>query len=232
MNTSIKFVDFHSHTPQIHQDSDTFVLYCHADVTQELPSELSNQAYTAGLHPWFIPEDLTKFEDHWNRLQTLLENDSCLGLGECGLDRLKGPKFEIQIDVMKMQLELATLKSLPFIVVHCVRAYPECMSLIKASGFKGHIIFHDFGAKNEMAKQILSHEKTYLSLGAALERESFVSQVLPKLPLERVLLETDDAKNITVKERYRQLSQARTLELEEIKTTLYKNAQEILPVSL
>ena len=128
-----------------------------------------------------------------------------------------------------MQLELAKAKSLPFVVIHCVRAYPECISLIKDSGCKGHLVFHDFGSKQEVAKQVLTLEKSFFSIGQALERSAFVEQSLPHLPLDRLILETDDKESLSINDRYRQLSQALNRPLEEISTTLHKNAQVILP---
>jgi TatD DNase family protein len=190
---------------------------------------LENQLpFTVGLHPWFVPESETALKKLWPQFIEQLEKPFCTGLGECGLDRLKGPDFSWQQVVLKKQFDHALEHNTPLMVLHCVRAYPECLQIIKESHYRGVVVFHDYGANPQISEQILAFENCYFSLGKALERDAFLKRTLPLLPLNRLLLETDDESNLSIEVRYRQLSEAKGLSLEEITTSLYKNTQVIL----
>lgn len=229
----VEFIDFHTH--QIRPKKETiFELYCHTDPGRPLPAliEKEERAFTVGLHPWFLDNNFNRHEpqknNQWLALEKLLSSNHCVGLGECGLDRLKGPGFELQQKVLEIQLHYARDHKIPLVIFHCVRAYPECLSQIKRSRFSGKVVFHDFGGNLQIAKALLENANCFLSLGSALNREHFVKNVLPGLDINRLLLETDDDKTITIESRYRQLSEALNCSLQDVSTILRKNASEVL----
>jgi TatD DNase family protein len=218
-------IDFHCHHPQeSHADK---VIYSHAKIFEPIPKFVkdNNCPYTIGLHPWFLPDNLEV------ALKTLTQHFSeanFVGLGECGLDRLQGRDLETQMTYFSAQLDLAHTHGIAFVVLHCVRAFSECLMLLKNTPFKGKIVFHDYGANTDITSQLLKDSRIYFSLGRALERSSFCENSLKLIPLERILLETDD-EHISIDMRYHQLQKhGETVPLTKIENMLVKNLMNIL----
>src|SRR5438105_1667292 len=81
-----------------------------------------------GIHPWFIPED--SLADDLKKLKELATDPNVKMIGECGLDTLQGAAFELQLQVLEIQLTLAKTLRKP-IILHCVKAYDELIRLSK-----------------------------------------------------------------------------------------------------
>ena len=58
--------------------------------------------FSAGIHPWDSDREIAI-----SKLEQLVAHHNCLAVGECGLDKLKGPDLKVQQKVFLMQLELA-----------------------------------------------------------------------------------------------------------------------------
>ncbi len=218
-------IDFHGHNASTSK-ADHFI-YCHADLTQELPGNLENSKICFGLHPWFLPNS-------WEEGVALLENwkkhPQFFSLGECGLDRAKGPHWDEQIDFFQRQLEWASQYNLPFIVIHSVRANPECWGLIKKSSFKGKVVFHDYKDHSDFTDQLLRTERVYFSLGTALDGKGQFLKTKSTLPvdsfLKKVFLETDDC-HLTIHKRYQQLAEEFSLKEALLEEQILSNLEEL-----
>lgn len=75
---------------------------------------------SAGIHPWQLKED---FSLQMNQLTKLASSKNVIAIGECGLDRIKGPAIEIQIDAFRAQIDIANRVNKPMIL-HLVKAIP------------------------------------------------------------------------------------------------------------
>jgi TatD DNase family protein len=124
-----------------------------------LPPDFSNfqfkesYYYSAGIHPWYI--DLENLATQFSKLQVLLEKqNNILLIGECGLDKLKGPEMRIQVEVFKKHLALAEQFQKP-IIIHCVKAFQEILDIIKNEKFALPFIFHGFNKSVALAQQII-----------------------------------------------------------------------------
>ncbi|MEX2476149.1 TatD family hydrolase [Marinobacter sp.] len=145
--------------------------------------------YCLGIHPWYVRDhdevDLLSLE------AALAEaNSHCVGLGECGLDRLKGslsqqvPWFEAQVGIAKRQ-------GLP-LIVHSVRTHDEVCGILKAQGFAGRVLIHGFSGSYQQACKLVDLG-CYIGVGGVVTyaRARKTRDAIARLPIESLVLETD-----------------------------------------
>ncbi len=169
--------DLHSHIPS--PDAVLSIdLSDKSDPTQ-IPSEA--RLFTCGLHPWnadrFTPSLL-------ERLRRMLTRPDCLGLGEAGLDALRGPSLDRQMPVFEFQARLAEELQLPMII-HCVRAHEPLIALYRRLRPRRPWIIHGFRGKSAVACRILDAGMS-ISLGPRFNPET-----ARLIPLDRLFIETD-----------------------------------------
>lgn len=146
--------------------------------------------FSAGFHPWQTITDNTEYYQLY--LTEKLQHNRCLALGESGLDKAKGASWQTQVYRFKTQLQIAKPYSKP-VIVHCVRAYYEVLSVLNQVKWDIPFIFHGFNKSYNLAKELI-HKGAYLSFGTALFKLKFMQEVF--LPLwhvypMQILLETD-----------------------------------------
>ena len=150
-----------------------------------------------GLHP----EDLAvDFHKQLSDLKSILDKDRepggpCryIGIGETGLDLYwDKSRIEDQIESFRTQIEWALEYDLP-IVIHSRESFAQLydvMSDYRNSGIKG--IFHCFSGTDVEADALMEFEGFLFGIGGVLTyKKSTLPSVLPKIPIERVVLETD-----------------------------------------
>ena len=180
--------------------------------------------FSAGIHPWFI----TEVEAQFQVLSELAKKPKCLAIGECGLDKLCVIPFELQMDVFKRQIELAEELQKP-LIIHCVKAYNELLKIKKASKTAIPWIIHGFNQKEEIAEQLLA-QGFYFSLGKALlNPASNASKWVQKVPIERLLLETDDAE-IAIEQIYKVAASTINLSESELVSNLQLNCKIVFGI--
>lgn len=136
------------------------------------------------LHPWQLRD--TNIDS-----LALLARDATLpgvvAIGECGLDRLRGPRLETQCEVLADHIRLAERLGKP-LVIHCVRAANELAALWRRSApHSVAAVVHGFRGNANVARMLLD-AGFFLSYG-----ERFNADALRATPLDRLLAETDDA---------------------------------------
>jgi TatD DNase family protein len=152
--------------------------------------------YSVGLHPWHLrPEYATELPEP---LITAAYAGNVLAIGECGLDTRCHTPADLQRRVFVSQVELAKQVKKP-LIIHCVRAFDELLSILRKCQVSTPVIFHGFRQSGDLAGRILS-EGYMLSFGRHLLNEQ-VAEVFRKLPADRVFLETDQAQ-IRISEVY------------------------------
>ena len=114
--------------------------------------------FTLGIHPWHADSDID-----WNKFEEMLRLPAIVGIGEAGLDSIKGPSMDIQLPVFEKQIELADKYNLP-LVIHSVRNNHVILKLKKE--LKPHVpwIIHGFRGNTEAARQLID-AGIHLSLG-------------------------------------------------------------------
>ena len=140
-----------------------------------------NAFLSVGIHPWYLTDD--DAENQLELLRKAIENKQVLAIGECGLDKLKGPSMELQKVVFKEQMAMAEEHGLP-LVIHCVKASNELVQLKRQTHPDQPWIIHGFRGKEALAKEFIQHG-FYLSFGACYQEEA-----LRSVPVERLFIET------------------------------------------
>ena len=76
---------------------------------------------------------------------------------------MKGETLAVQEEYFRFQIKLAIRFKKP-VIIHCVRAYEQCLSILKNEGVSTPVIFHDFNASFEIYQKI-TQQGYYISLG-------------------------------------------------------------------
>lgn len=145
-----------------------------------------NQFFSVGIHPWFVG----KFEQSKipTILNPLLKNSSVIAIGEIGLDKLK-PEFDLQQAAFLVQTEIALAANLP-IIIHCVKAYPEILSLLK--NYQGQAILHNYYTSEVITDAFLKLPNIFFSLGKRFRLATGLNQKYAQaIPSDRIFIETD-----------------------------------------
>ncbi len=166
--------------------------------------------YAVGIHPYHIDEitiDNTDKSFVFNEmvLQSVKESIllKCRAIGECGLDYYRLDKdfskeIHKQIECFKMQIELAIKYDLPLILhvrdsVNDYEASKEVANILNyyiKNGKNLRGVFHCYNACDILLEFC---ETFYYGIGGIVtfKNANNLVNILPKIPLDRLLLETD-----------------------------------------
>lgn len=142
---------------------------------------------TIGFHPevanYISDSDLRWLEEIINN------NNKIVGIGEIGLDyHYDGYDKKIQMDVFEKQLKIAEKLKLP-VVIHSRDATMDTINILKKYSLRGDI--HCFSGSIETAL-IYINMGYYLGVGGVVTfKNSKLGDVVSKIPLSKILLETD-----------------------------------------
>ncbi|BDV02118.1 MAG: hydrolase TatD [Candidatus Hepatoplasma vulgare] len=153
-------------------------------------SEKYNSIYSAiGFHPL---DEKEYNEDSKNFLEENLKRKKVLALGEIGLD-YHYPPFdkERQKFVFKEQIELAKKLSLP-IIIHARDSIDDVYEIIKDYPNQKFLL-HSWGIKLEDSKKFLDLKNTWYGFNGVITFSStkYLTEILQKIPLNRIMFETD-----------------------------------------
>lgn len=142
-----------------------------------------------GLHPCSVKENYLK---ELKIVEDWLAKRTFAAVGEIGLDFYWDKVFtDQQFEAFRMQIELSVQYKLP-IVIHTRNAMQETIDVVKEfvpRGVRG--IFHCFGGTLENAREIID-AGFYLGIGGVLTyKKSGLAEVLEKIDLKHMVLETD-----------------------------------------
>ena len=157
----------------------------------ELSEEYSEIYFAVGVHPY----DAINYDREY--LVEFITHKKCVAVGECGLDYYRLPKESDEIDAEKKlqkkvfidQIELANEYDLP-LIVHIRDSSVDCLEILQEySGEKGGVL-HCYNADESLLK--LS-DRFYYGIGGVLtfKNAKKLINVYPKIPLDRLLIETD-----------------------------------------
>lgn len=174
-----------------------------------------NQLFSYGIHPW---EANIKV---WNH--DVFFHSNCVAIGECGLDKLRGPAIEIQEKVFRMQVELSEKHQKP-LILHCVKTWEEIRKIKRDLKPLQTWIFHGLAKINLMQEVI--DEGLIPSFGKALLFNSKLLEEVVKLELNQFLLETDDAV-FHIEHIYKAIATAKNIPLQAVIKAQNENYKRI-----
>lgn len=189
---------------------------------------------SAGVHPHsadgFRPETLDHIKD-------ALTRERMVAIGEIGLDyHYDFSPRNVQRDCFDAQLALAAKLKRP-VIIHDREAHGDTMDLLRR--YRGDLsgVMHCFSASYEIAKECIDLG-LFIAFGGALTFKNAVHQweIAGKLPLDRLLIETDcpymtpvpfrgtrnDPRRIVL--TLQKLSELRGLDPETLAETLFENS--------
>jgi TatD DNase family protein len=212
-------VDIHTHGPESHEVMAVISL----EAVSRETSLQGDARCSVGVHPW--QTDCLDLGDRLLELERLCERPNVLAIGECGLDRLRGAALSVQTEVFTRQIRLAERLGKP-LIVHCVRAFSELLGLKRKLRVSVPMIVHGFNQRERIGEQLLA-EGFWLSFGRALlERRSAASALFPRVPEDRLFLETDDA-SLEIGAVYAAAAELRRAAPDALRTAIWINFRKI-----
>lgn len=209
----MKYFDIHTH--QRPQQATETVFSCFKE-DYPLPGEIVR--FSVGIHPWHLTE--SNADEHWQWLIEVANRPQVVAIGECGLDKLKGPSLALQMDVFKRCALFAEERSLP-LIIHAVKCSNELIRLKKELRPVQPWIIHGFRGKKEVAQEYLKHG-FYLSFGEHYQEES-----MRTVPLDKLFLETDES-SLTIESIYQKAAHTLGMSVEELALQISKNRQKLI----
>ncbi len=144
-----------------------------------------------GLHPAWIDQTHIKTDFSPEPFRQMARLRSPVAIGEIGLDyALKDFSTATQAAVLRTQLELAAVLSLP-VIIHCRRAFePLYLILREFPGVAG--VIHAYGGGPKLIEKFLALGY-YIGFGGGVTRPNArkVRETALIVPSDRILLETD-----------------------------------------
>lgn len=212
-----RFINIHCH--QSDPSADISVISQYVSPALDLIPESSAPYKSIGLHPWHFGEDTLELQ--WEHLNKCLDKDSYFAIGECGLDRLKGPALEFQEKILLLHCQLAIAYSKPMIL-HVVRTISNLLAFRKRYPSDIPMIVHGFRGNRYEAAQ-LTAQGFSLSFGEALLYPNpKLEEAFLHTPLESIFFETDTSK-LPVSNIYQKAAQLRGISLKALATQLENN---------
>jgi len=211
----MKYVNIHLHPPLF--DTDDVISI--PDISSSDISVSHSTLYSSfGIHPWFLTEENATLQ--FQRLESLLQNDAIIAIGEVGLDAIRDANMSLQLLVFKQIISLSEHYKKP-LIIHCVKAYEKLLYFHKRRNVKQPWIIHGFHGNIELVKQLVKRN-LFLSFGSKLLQDSKLHSVFSIIPLDSIFLETDNDK-INITEIYQVAAEIRNIDVEILKNALYKN---------
>lgn len=211
------------------------------DAALELAKSFPGLFATVGMHPHDAKE---VDEEAFQRMEALARNPKVVAVGETGLDFYydHSPR-QVQIELFCRFIQMARETGLP-LVVHDREAHREIADLLRREG-KGDLqgVIHCFTGDYEAAKE-------FLDLGFYLSFTGIVTfknadplrDVVRRLPLERILIETDSPYLAPVPYRGKRnepafvrfvaetIARVRGVPLQEVAETTTRNARDLFGI--
>lgn len=135
-----------------------------------------------------------KEEFNYDAYKELAEHPKAVAIGECGLDYYRGHSSEeakkLQLETFCKQIAIAREVKKP-LMIHCRNAYEDLLEILrveKAGEIGGDV--HFFAGSWEIAKQLLDLG-FYLSFTGVITFANDYDEVVKKVPMDRIMIETD-----------------------------------------
>ncbi|WP_172201859.1 TatD family hydrolase [Campylobacter sp. RM16188] len=160
----------------------------------KISEKFDNVFFAAGVHP-YNKEDLDI-----DTLRKFAGHEKCIAIGECGLDYFRLPKDdsekiaekELQKRVFISQLDLASELKMP-VILHIRDANEDTFNILKeyASRLVGAVM-HCYNA-SPLLLELNKFGNFYFGIGGVLtfKNAKNLVEILPKIPQDKLLIETD-----------------------------------------
>ena len=148
--------------------------------------------FAVGVHPY----DAKNYDRVF--LEKFIVHPKCVAVGECGLDYFRLPEDEVEIEAEKKrqkevfidQILLAKEQKKP-LIVHIRDASADSLELLQEYAGEEGGVLHCYNADESLLK--LAEKNFYYGIGGVLtfKNAKKLINVYPKIPQEKLLIETD-----------------------------------------
>ena len=185
-----------------------------------------------GVHPWDAREEgRGKREEELDELRRRLQENPKLGVGEIGLDRLKDRTITpCMRETFDVQLKLAVEFHRP-VVLHGAKCWGQVVAAIRSLASLPSLLFHGFSRSDGLIPDIVALNG-FISVGPAVLNDHAVNyrELVKKIPLDRLLLETDRtpenaAKCPSVRDVAAAVAELRSVSVAELERLTDENAE-------
>jgi TatD DNase family protein len=159
----------------------------------KLAEQYDEVYFAVGIHPY----DIDKFDEAI--MQKYITHPKCIAVGECGLDYFRLPEDEIekqenikkQKEIFIAQIEFAKKVKKPLIVHIRDASNDSKQILIDYNAKEVGGVLHCFNASEHLLS--LAEHNFYFGIGGVLtfKNAKKLIEVLPKIPKDKLLIETD-----------------------------------------
>lgn len=149
--------------------------------------------FAVGIHPY----DIEKFDE--STMEKYVNHPKCIAIGECGLDYYRLPEDEIekeenikrQKEVFIAQIEFAKKVKKPLIVHIRDASNDSRQILVDYNAKEVGGVLHCYNASEHLLP--LAEHNFYFGIGGVLtfKNAKKLIEVLPKIPKDKLLIETD-----------------------------------------
>ncbi len=210
------FLDFHTHSLKRESEKNITEI-----VSLHLGQEKEHHYFTIAQHPWFTEKNPSSLEVEI--LKEKLKQPNCLAMGEMGLDNIKGPDLDIQMNILRNQLQIAEELDKP-VIIHCVRAYDQLYQIKKEFPSIKKWCIHGYARHATLALQLI-HQGFHLSLMPVFTITDKYKKLLREIPLDKFFLETDSMPNIQIEDIYLQAANILEVPLSTLQEQIIHNAE-------
>lgn len=211
-------IDLHTHQIALNPD---FVSVFNLILRENEGVELPDTWFSAGIHPWYLPKELNRAIA---QLENVIRSPFCIAVGECGLDRAIESPLKRQEEVFYAQADLAARFNKP-LILHCVKANSEMIRLRKSFSTAPPWILHAFHGNEKVLDALLQYD-FYFSVNPAAGRSSVHPDMLRKIPLSHLFLETDDS-GISIDVCYEKAAEILSIPIDNLVKQIHLNFKKI-----
>ena len=147
-----------------------------------------------------------------------------LAIGECGLDRSISASIELQKHYFTEQIRIAEKHTKP-IIIHCVRAYYDLISIKKQLKSNLPWIIHGYSGNKETTLNLIKYG-FFFSVGEQMVGHESKHDILRMIPTERLFLETDD-NEYPIKDMYILAAQILKVDEESLSEAIFNNFKRL-----
>lgn len=191
----------------------------------ELKKKYENVHVGIGIHPWYINEYSESVLEY---MRNILKNNPDIMVGEIGLDKYKAD-IKKQEDIFIKQLILAAEFNRSA-HIHCVGAWDRLLHILKGLREKApHLmVLHGFAGSVEISRSLLREYNVFFSFSPVINNWKSRLNVIKEIPLDRVLVESDDANPDVILEVVKKIAEVLGLSVAQVADAIYDNSQRFL----
>ncbi len=196
------------------------------DKAIQLASQHEGMFHTVGVHP--------SCADQWGedvaaRLTSVARQSGAVGIGEAGLDFYRdNASLEVQAAAFNGQLDIAMNLNLP-VVIHMRDAETEMLELLRSRNQLPTLVFHSFDGTGNLMDFIIE-TGSYVGIGglATRQKSDMLREHLKRIPMERILLETDSPYLVPARQKDRRNQPAQIATIASMMSAHFNTTPELL----